>query len=196
MTGIPDPPAIGQNIRKERKKQRLSLDELSRRSGVSKAMLSQIEAGKANPTVATAWKIAYALGLDFNAMLKGREENVRKFEINRKDDITTLDTDQEGVHINVLSPIQLAEDLELYILTFKPKASLKSNPHYAGTEEYLTVLEGSVKVSAGKNTAILNAGDVVIYQCDIEHHIDNLGDEPARVHLVVCFDRSQNDNNG
>lgn len=191
MTQIPEPPAIGLNVKKERKKQHLSLDELSRRSGVSKAMLSQIEAGKANPTVATAWKIAYALGLDFNAMLKGREENVRKFEINRKDDITTLDTDQEGVHINVLSPIQLAEDLELYILTFRPQSTLKSNSHYAGTEEYLTVLEGSVKVTAGKNTAVLNAGDVIIYQCDIEHRIDNFNDEPARVHLVVCFGSKQ-----
>lgn len=187
MLTIPDPPSIGCNVKKERKKQHLSLDELSRRSGVSKAMLSQIEGGKVNPTVATAWKIAYGLGLDFNAMLKGREENIRKFEVNRKEDITSLDTDQSGVHINVLSPITLAEDLELYILTFKPRARLDSSAHYAGTEEYLTVLDGTVKVSAGKNSALLHSGDVIVYQCDIEHTIENDNDTPARVHLVVRF---------
>lgn len=193
MTMVPEPPTIGANVKKERKKQRLSLDELSRRSGVSKAMLSQIEAEKANPTVATAWKIAYALNLDFNAMLKGREENIRKFEVNRKDDITTLDTDEEGVHINVLSPISLAEDLELYILTFKPGAVLQSSAHYTGTEEYLTVLDGQVKVTAGKNSASLSAGDVIIYQCDLDHVIENIGPGPARVHLVVRFVRKKDE---
>jgi len=193
MTIMPQPPRIGSNVKRERKRQRLSLDELSQKSGVSKAMLSQIEAEKVNPTVATAWKIAYALNLDFNAMLKGREENIRKFEVNRKDDITSLDTDEEGVHINVLSPISLAEDLELYILTFKNGAILRSNPHYAGTEEYLTVLDGQVKVSAGKNVASLNAGDVIIYQCDIDHVIENVGPGEAKVHLVVRFVRKKDE---
>ncbi|MDD3119580.1 MAG: XRE family transcriptional regulator [Victivallales bacterium] len=187
LSRIPEPPSIGANVRKERKKQHLSLDELSRKSGVSKAMLSQIEAEKANPTIATAWKIAHALGLDFNAMLKGQEENVRKFEINRKDDIKTLDSDQQGVTINVLSPISLAEDLELYILTFQPGAKLSSHAHYTGTEEYLTVLQGRVRVGAGKNSTSLGTGDVLIYQCDIDHLIENIGEEEARVHLVVRF---------
>ena len=193
MSTIPEPPSIGANVRKERKKQHLSLDELSRKSGVSKAMLSQIEAEKANPTVATAWKIAHALGLDFNAMLKGQEENVRKFEINRKDDITSLDSDQKGVTINVLSPISLAEDLELYILTFQPGAKLASSAHYTGTEEYLTVLQGKVKITAGKNTTTLNEGDVLIYQCDVDHIIDNIGTTEARVHLVVRFGKRPDD---
>lgn len=187
MSSIPQPPSIGANVKKERKKQHLSLDDLSRKSGVSKAMLSQIEAEKANPTVATAWKIAHALGLDFNAMLKGQEENVRKFEINRRDDITALDSDHKGIVINVLSPISLAEDLELYILTFKPGAKLSSSAHYTGTEEYLTVLQGSVKVTAGKNCTTLHEGDVLIYQCDVDHIIDNIGEGEARVHLVVRF---------
>jgi len=193
MSMMPQPPRIGTNVKKERKRQHLSLDDLSHKSGVSKAMLSQIEAEKVNPTVATAWKIAYALNLDFNAMLKGREENIRKFEVNRKDDITSLDTDEEGVHINVLSPISLAEDLELYLMTFQKGAILRSEPHYTGSEEYLTVLEGKVQVSAGKNTAVLNAGDVIIYQCDIDHVIENLGPGEARVHLVVRFARHKDE---
>ena len=193
MSVIPTPPSIGANVKKERKKQHLSLDELSRKSGVSKAMLSQIEAEKANPTVATAWKIAHALGLDFNAMLKGEEENIRKFEINRRDDITALDSEHEGIVINVLSPISLAEDLELYILSFKPGAKLSSSAHYTGTEEYLTVLQGKVKVVAGKNASTLNEGDVIIYQCDIDHAIENVGKDEARVHLVVRFGKRGED---
>ena len=114
---IPAPPSIGKNVKKERQRQQLSLDALSAASGVSKAMLSQIESDKVNPTIATMWKIAHALKVDFNVLLKGEGDKVRKFNINRKEDITTLDTIEEGVYIKVLSPIAMSEDLELYTLT-------------------------------------------------------------------------------
>ena len=52
---------IGKNIMHYRKKKGISLDELARRSGVSKSMLSQIEQEKTNPTVITVWKISRAL---------------------------------------------------------------------------------------------------------------------------------------
>ena len=186
---IPVPPSIGKNVRRERQHQQLSLDGLSAASGVSKAMLSQIECDKVNPTIATMWKIAHALKVDFNVLLKGEGEKVRKFSINRKEDITTLDTAEEGVHIKVLSPISMAEDLELYILTFNPGAALSSIPHYPETEEYLTVLSGKVKVTAGKKTAELNEGDVLLYQCDVEHSIENIANTASRIYLVVRFAR-------
>ena len=189
MTNIPAPPSIGKNVKKERQHQQLSLDALSAASGVSKAMLSQIESDKVNPTIATMWKIAHALKVDFNVLLKGEGDKVRKFSINRKEDITTLDTIEEGVYIKVLSPIAMSEDLELYTLSFKSGAVLSSIPHYPETEEYLTVLDGKVKVTAGKKSTVLNEGDVLLYQCDIEHVIENLSDKDSRIYMVVRFAR-------
>ncbi len=189
MTNIPAPPSIGKNVKKERQHQQLSLDALSAASGVSKAMLSQIESDKVNPTIATMWKIAHALKVDFNVLLKGEGDKVRKFSINRKEDITTLDTIEEGVYIKVLSPIAMSEDLELYTLSFKSGAVLSSIPHYPETEEYLTVLDGKVKVTAGKKSTVLNEGDVLLYQCDIEHIIENLSDKDSRIYMVVRFAR-------
>lgn len=184
---IPQPPAIGDNVKRQRLEQKMSLDNLAAASGVSKAMLSQIESSKVNPTVATMWKIAHALKVDFNLLLKGKGDKVRKFEINRHEDLTTLDAEEEGVHVNVLSLITMAEDLELYILTFQPGSVLKSSPHYPDTEEFLTVLDGKVKVTAGRNSTILNKGDVLIYQCDINHSIENLSPRESKVYLVVRF---------
>jgi transcriptional regulator with XRE-family HTH domain len=186
---IPQPPAIGANVKRQRLEQKMSLDKLASASGVSKAMLSQIESAKVNPTVATMWKIAHALKVDFNLLLKGKGDKVSKFEVNRHEDLTTLDADAEGVHINVLSPITMAEDLELYILTFQPGSVLSSSPHYPDTEEFLTVLEGKVKVTAGRNSTVLNKGDVLIYECDINHSIKNLSDGEAQIYLVVRFAR-------
>ena len=63
---IPNPPAIGVNVKRQRLDQKMSLDKLAEASGVSKAMLSQVESAKVNPTIATMWKIAHALKVDFN----------------------------------------------------------------------------------------------------------------------------------
>ena len=189
MKTIPEPPSIGKNTKKERLYQQLTMDDLAAASGVSKAMLSQIESDKVNPTIATMWKIAHALKVDFNVLLKGEGEKTRKFTVNRREDITTLDASAEGVYIKVLSPISMSEDLELYTLTFKPKAILCSIPHYPETEEYLTVLRGKVKVTAGAKSAVLHEGDVLVYQCDIEHTIENISTKESMLYMVVRFAR-------
>jgi len=49
----------------------LSLDDLSKRAGVSKSMLSQIERNQANPTVAVVWRLANALGEGPRSSIKG-----------------------------------------------------------------------------------------------------------------------------
>ncbi len=191
-SNIPQPPVIGVNVKKQRLKHKMSLDKLAIASGVSKAMLSQIESSKVNPTIATMWKIAHALKVDFNFLLKGKGDKGRKFEINRYDDLATLDAKEEGVHINVLSPIAMADDLELYTLIFQPGSILSSSPHFPDTEEFLTVLEGKIEVSAGKNSTILNKGDVLIYQCDINHSIKNIYTQASQIYLIVRFYGNKN----
>jgi transcriptional regulator with XRE-family HTH domain len=69
QSGMPAMPEVGTNVKKERRSLQWSLETLALRSGVSKAMLSQIEAGKTNPTVGTLWKIAQALEVEFDALL-------------------------------------------------------------------------------------------------------------------------------
>ncbi len=183
------PPVIGKNMQYLRKQQSLTLDVLAEKSGVSKAMLSQIESEKVNPTVATVWKIAQGLGVEINELLKGETVSPRRFKVTPKDRITQLDTDEPGVHIKVLSPISMAEDLEMYYVTFQPRGVLRSEPHFPNTEEFLTIIKGSVRVAAGDNTSDLQAGDFITYHCDVAHSIENLTDGPAEVHMVVRFNR-------
>ena len=186
-----EPPFLGKNIQRHRKEQGLTLDVLSEKSGVSKAMLSQIESEKVNPTVATVWKIAQGLQVEINGLLAGGNQSTRRFNVVRGKEITSLETDESGLHMKVLSPISMVEDLEMYLLTFEPGGSLQSGAHFPKTEEYLTVFVGDIRVTAGDNVTALEAGDFVSYHCDIEHTIENTGDTQAQVHLVVRFNKSK-----
>ncbi|MCF7933579.1 MAG: XRE family transcriptional regulator [Spirochaetia bacterium] len=183
------PPMVGKNIQQLRSDQKLTLNVLSERSGVSKAMLSQIESDKVNPTIATIWKIAQGLGVEIHTLLAGAAEPKRKFKVHRYENITTLDTEEEGVHIHVLSPLSMVEDLEMYMMTFAPGTSLPSEAHFPKTEEFLTVIKGQVRVTAGENIADLRKGDFISYHCDINHTIENIGRSEAAVHLVVRYNQ-------
>jgi transcriptional regulator with XRE-family HTH domain len=184
-----EPPPIGRNVQNARKQQALTLDMLSEKSGVSKAMLSQIESGKVNPTVATVWKIAQGLQVEINSLLEGAAAPRRTFTTTRHESITSLDTDEEGLHIKVLTPISMVEDLEMYMLTFRPGGALRSAPHFPRTEEFLTVIRGRVRVTAGDNSSDLGEGDYVRYHCDVPHSIENVGRGDASIHMVVRFNR-------
>src|SRR5262245_7896468 len=60
---------VAANLRRLRTKQGWSLGELSRRAGVSSAMLSQVETGKTTPTIAVLWKIAAGFAVPFAELL-------------------------------------------------------------------------------------------------------------------------------
>jgi transcriptional regulator with XRE-family HTH domain len=180
------PPDVGYFIQNYRKKAGLSFDELAAKCGVSKGMLSQIESGKTNPTIATVWKISSGLGIQFSELFQSGTEE-RKFDTFRKEDITVLETDEGDAHIRVLSPLSMAEDLEFYWLEFKPRGLLLSKPHALNTEEHLTCIKGSILVEAGGQSTELKPGDFIIYHADIQHKIENLSEEKAEVHLVVRF---------
>ena len=183
------PPMIGKNIQKMRTERGLTLNVLSEKSGVSKAMLSQIESDKVNPTVATVWKIAKGLGVDLNELLSTDALPKRIFSVNPNETKNTasLEMIDHGVTIKVLSPLNMVEVLEMYFLTLPQGTALPSEPHYPGTQEFLTILKGQVTVTAGDNSANLKKGDFLVYHCDVDHTIANNGNQPAEVHMVVRY---------
>lgn len=183
---MPELPALGSNLHRERRRQQLSLDALAAASGVSKAMLSQIEADKVNPTIATMWKIAHALNIDFETLLRGEGKRSKRFEVNRRENITSIAA-ESGAVFEVLSPVNMAEELELYRLKLTRGCVHRSLAHSPGTEEFLTVLSGSIRVKAGENEAELRVGDFILFESDVEHEIGNPGDGQAEVYMVVRF---------
>lgn len=180
---------LGAHVQAARVERAITRETLAERCGLSILMLTEIEAGNVNPTVATVWKIAQGLGIDVHTLTSGDPDAVRIFHTRRHDDVTVVDTDQPGVHITVLTPMEMVEDLEMYLVILQPEGVLGSGAHFPGTEEYLTVLDGSVRVHVGNRIEQLHDGDFIRYQCDVPHRIEAHGERPARVHMVVRFRR-------
>lgn len=181
-----DPPRVGETLAALRQAQALSLDELSRRAGVSKSMLSQIERAQANPTVAVVWRLANALGVSMGDLLGGAPAPERPaIELVAVQHTPALRNPDGSCELRILGPLNLAGRFEWYALALQPGGTLESQPHEAGTQEHLTLQAGVVEVSAGPQTQRLKVGETARYAVDQPHTIRNVGKTVASAWLVV-----------
>ena len=98
--------------------------------------------------------------------------------------------DDSQCRIRTLSPLHLEKDVEFYELTLKAGGALVSSPHYEGTREFLTVEEGTVRLTSGEETRDLAKGDSAHYPADVPHRIENIGRGQAVAFLVDIYGRA------
>lgn len=181
-----EPPRVGQALAALREQQALTLDELSRRAGVSKSMLSQIERAQANPTVAVVWRLANALGVPLADLLaEAPRAEAAAIVTVAAQDTPTLGAADSPCQLRILGPIDLAGQFEWYELTLQPGGALDSAGHEPGSREHLSVLAGQVEVKCGDASARLRPGETARYAADRPHAIRNTGRSTVQALLVV-----------
>jgi transcriptional regulator with XRE-family HTH domain len=179
-------PQIGPQIQSLRKGRSLTLDDLAKSSGVSRSMLSQIERGQANPSLATVWALCNALKIDISELIVGHvSERKPHVEVASASFTPEIKTEDGSCTLRILSPANHAEEFEWYELIFHPGGSLDSHPHARGTREHLTVLEGELEVRVGGETVSVGPGATARYPADVAHTIAAAGASGARALLVM-----------
>lgn len=185
-----EPPRVGDLLAALREQQALSLDELSRRAGVSKSMLSQIERAQANPTVAVVWRLAQALGVPMAELLSSPAPvEAPAIAHVPAHGTPSLHSPDGRCLLRILGPVDLAGRFEWYDLSVQAGGVLASQPHEPGTVEHLSVLSGSLEVQAGGHVQRLKAGETARYPADQPHAICNPGRHAASAVLVVLNNR-------
>lgn len=180
-----EPPRVGATLQSLRQAQGLSLDELSRRAGVSKSMLSQIERNQANPTVAVVWRLANALRVELSELLGGERPAAPSIEMVAAHATPGLSSPDGLCRLRILGPIDLAGNFEWYELTVQPGGALESAAHEPGSREHLSVLSGELEVTALGSHQMVKTGETARYAVDGAHAIRNLSKKAATALLVV-----------
>lgn len=185
-----EPPRIGPVIQAERKARRLTLEQLAVRSGVSKSMLSQIERGEANPTLAVLWGLTQALKIDFADLVAGgvAHRQAGSIEVVPVAHTPEIRSPDGAWRLRILSPPALAGRMEWYDVEIAPGGKLQSQPHAAGTVEHLTARTGGLVVSTGQGRQTLAKGETARYRADIAHEISNEGRGKAEALMVVLYE--------
>lgn len=178
------PAVVGRSLRKLRTQRGLSLERLAVASGVSRAMLSQIELGQSAPTINSVWKITKALEVPFSALVG---QTGRAAAVLKKNDAKVLTSRDGAFTSRALFPFGGERSTEFYELTLKPGGTEAADAHAPGTTENLVVHAGRLELTVRGETLALGEGDAVHFTADVPHTYRNPGDVPATVFLVMTY---------
>jgi transcriptional regulator with XRE-family HTH domain len=178
-------PVVGRNLRRLRVQRGLSLERLSKASGVSRAMLGQIELGQSAPTINVLWKIARALDLPFSTLISTTGgAGTRLMRASQAKRLTSHD----GRFVSrALFPFDEPRRVEFYELLLKGHSEERAEPHPPGTLENLIVTRGTVEMEIGAERHLLAMGDAILFEADKPHVYRNVGPEDVTMYLVMTY---------
>ncbi|MEN6359759.1 MAG: cupin domain-containing protein [Smithella sp.] len=182
---------IGKKIQQYRILNRLTLQELADKAGLTKGYLSRIENSKKSPPVSTLLAVVNALHISISELFGESAENATKISLVRPSErvVIAKDASSSGYEYVSLAPKFPNSRMEPYIMTFPPTKTEKLFTHKG--EEFVYVLEGKGVLFFGDKEMLLKKGDAVYFDSEVPHHGHAEGKTPWRC-LVVIYNEMYN----
>lgn len=158
-------------VRKHRERAGLSLSELAAAAGVAKSTLSQLEAGRANPSIETLWAVAKALGVPFGQLIEPLSPDVRVVRAGQGVRVQAATSPYEA---ELLLSANRRGAFELYRLSADPGPVRHAEAHTRGVVEHVLVLEGGLRVGPPGQAVELGPGDLASFDGAAPHIYETL----------------------
>ncbi|OEC02862.1 transcriptional regulator [Lysinibacillus sphaericus] len=171
-------------LKKIRQQRSVSLDDVAKATGVSKAQLAQIEKGEANPTVSTIWKIAAGLRISFSSLLQPPIAHFMKFS---SKNAPHVDEDEGRYRVYSIIPYDPERGWEFYKVEMEPGARSRSEAHTEGVEETVTVIHGQAVISAGVMHETITEGETLVFSGHQAHEYQNVSEELTVLHVILQY---------
>lgn len=181
---------VGRKILQIRQLKNISIDQLAERSNLSIEQVTQIEEEKILPSLSPLIKIARALGVRLGTFLDDHDQLgpvVSKKEDSTESASFSNKNKDARSHLDffALASGKSGRHMEPFIVNINQ--SLPGD-HVCSShegEEFIYVMEGTVEISYGKETYVLNTGDSIYYDSFIDHHVHAPAGQTAKIMAVV-----------
>ena len=182
--------AIGREVRAYRRKQEITVAELSATTGISIGMLSKIENGNTSPSLTTLQSLANALSVPLTAFFRSFEESRTAVHTKAGEGV---ELEREGTRANhqynLLGHIGSNASgviVEPYLITLSEQSDVFPTFQHAGIET-IYMLEGEVAYRHGDDVYTLVPGDTLFFDADAPHGPEKLISLPARYLSVISY---------
>lgn len=166
---------IGEKIRRLRRVNSLTQDELANRCDLTKGFISQIERNLTSPSINTLIDILEALGTDIRNFFN---EKIDEKIVFSKDDIYERNYEDYGYLISWLIPNAQKNDMEPILVTISEKSSTKKDQPHEG-EEFGYILKGKINLTLGNQVYKVKSSESFYFKSNKTHYIDNPYNRPA-----------------
>ena len=178
---------IAENCKRIRKIQKMSIERTAEVAGVSRSMLGQIERGEANPSAALLYKIAGALKVPMEELLRYEPET--EDHLFRGIDSVADRADGGKVLMHDTTPYDGFAALEQKRLDVFISGKYEPTDHIPGSRVYLTVLSGSVEVTVGEESFLLEGRDAVMFPGTAEYSYTNKSNTTVRLIERIMYQK-------
>lgn len=182
--------AIGREVRSFRRKQQITVADLSALTGISIGMLSKIENGNTSPSLTTLQTLANALSVPLTSFFRRFEESRVAVHTRAGQGV---EIDREGTRANhqykLLGHIGANASgviVEPYLITLTEKSDTFPTFQHDGIET-IYMLEGEVDYRHGDDVHPLKPGDTLFFDADAPHGPEKLVKLPARYLSVISY---------
>jgi transcriptional regulator with XRE-family HTH domain len=183
---------LARRLSQLREEYALTIEELSDRSGVSRAMISKIERAECSPTATVLNKLAIGLGVLLPSLfgLTGFAEprlQQRDPVVSRKGQPEWRDPDT-GYSRRTLTPSTATQPLQLSEIRFPAGARVTFENAFGGAAVYqqIWMIDGQLELRLGKELAALRAGDCMAMTLDRPITFHNPGSKDARYLVAIA----------
>lgn len=173
-----DQDPIGVNLKEIRTVAGMSLSKAAEETGVSKAMLGQIERGESSPTIATLWKIAKGFQIPLTALIR----EPRKEDEPRSNVFRTVQF-PGSISVKIVFPFDPVLGAETFHVTLKPEQCHHSQAHARGVTEEVFVLEGEMELLRDGDWILLRTGEGMRFAADQPHGYRGGGEGAAFLNM-------------
>ena len=179
---------IANALRVLRSERGWSLDRTAQETGVSKAMLGQIERCESSPTIATLWKIASGFQTSLSSLIEPTPPTTTTEGVVRRNvEALRKQPAPDGMLVAVLFPYAPQFGFELFELTLLPGYERLSEAHEPGVTEHVIVLRGPMEVLVEGEWIELGEGEAVRFAADRPHGYRNRNETPAVFHNLIHY---------
>jgi transcriptional regulator with XRE-family HTH domain len=161
---------IAKKIKEIRLKQGVTLNDLSKRTVLSKGLLSKIENGRTIPSLPVFMNLAKALNTNPKDFFEGSAFPSGKHYLHLKQSeyLTTKKEDRPGFDYNfIFSQMLSGCRMQTYLLTIKPKSVSKTT--ITDGYEFKFILHGRCDYYVGDEVVKLEEGDSLYFDASIPH---------------------------
>ncbi|AGB82369.1 putative transcriptional regulator [Serratia sp. FGI94] len=178
---------LAHTLKTLRRQRGWSLSQAAEQTGVSKAMLGQIEREESSPTVATLWKIATGFNVAFSAFLAPSSPPPT---VQRQGALPAFIQENAAMRVTPLFPFDPQLGFDMFAIELAPGAFSESTPHEPGVIEHVVVLSGELELAIEDRWHRLAAGEAMRFQADRRHAYRNSGAQAAHIHDLIHYPRA------
>lgn len=154
---------LAQRLRALRAERAWSLDELNKRSGISRATLSRLENAEVSPTATVLGKLCAAYGMTMSRLMRMVEDDF--VPLVRRAEQSVWADPETGFRRRSVSPPAQSLAAEVLECELQPATHIAYDaPPRPGLEHYLHMVEGQLEITVDGHTHRLEAGDCLRYQ--------------------------------